>query len=243
MPPQTLLRDLGDRVRALREARGLSRRQLAARAHLSERFLAQVELGEGNPSIVSLAQIARALDTTAPDLLTPPVQRKPVALLGLRGAGKSTIGAALARKLRVPFEEVDQRVERAAGLSLQEVFVLHGEDYYRRLEREAIEGLIAGETRFVCAVSGGVVTNPPAFEALLRSASTIWLRARPEDHWNRVLEQGDRRPMSDDPRAMETLRELLERRAPLYAKAEHVVDTSRLSVAEAVDSIVRALKP
>jgi XRE family aerobic/anaerobic benzoate catabolism transcriptional regulator len=218
MRPTDLLRDLGDRVRTLRDARGLSRRELAERSRLSERFLAQVETGDGNPSVVTLAQIARALDTTTSDLLTLPVKRKPVALLGLRGAGKSTIGRALAAKLRLPFVELDQLVEDAAGLSLQEIFVLHGEDDYRRLERESLDKLLARDERFVCAASGGIVTNPQAFERLRSQATTIWLRAKPEDHWNRVIEQGDRRPMANDPLAMERMRELLTRREPLYAQ-------------------------
>lgn len=237
-----LLRDLGHRVRALRDQRGFTRRELAEKAKLSERFLALVEQGHGNPSVVSLAHIARALDTTTSELLSVPARKRSIALLGLRGAGKSTIGRALARKLHVPFVEVDQRIEEAAGLSLPEIFAMHGEDYYRRLEREVVARLFAAEERFVCAASGGVVTNPEAFEDLRRHATTIWLRASPEDHWNRVLAQGDHRPMGDDPAAMERMRQLLALREPLYARAEHVADTSARGVEETVEDLARLVR-
>jgi XRE family aerobic/anaerobic benzoate catabolism transcriptional regulator len=240
--PADLLRDLGTRVRALRDARGLTRRELAERARLSERFLAQVETGEGNPSVVSLSQIARALDTTTLDLLAAPARRKPIALLGLRGAGKSTIGRALAKKLRLPFVEIDRSIEKIAGLSLPEIFALHGEDYYRRLEREVLDALFAKGGRFVCAASGGIVTNPAALETLRQNALTIWLKAKPEDHWNRVLAQGDGRPMANDPQAMERMRELLHRREPLYALADRHVDTSELTISEIVDMLAKDTK-
>jgi XRE family transcriptional regulator, aerobic/anaerobic benzoate catabolism transcriptional regulator len=237
-----LLRALGKRVRALRDEKGLSRRALSERSRLSERFLAQVEQGEGNPSLATLAQIADALDTSPPELLASAVRKKAIVLLGLRGAGKSSIGEALAKRLRVPFVELDQRIEEAAGLSLPEIFVLHGEEYYRRLEREVIEALFREDQRCVCAASGGVVTNDEAFETLRRNAVTVWLRARPEEHWDRVLAQGDHRPMANDPLAMQRLRELLAEREPLYARADLQWDTSQHSIEETVEKLAKAVR-
>ena len=147
-----------------------------------------------------------------------------IALLGLRGAGKSTIGRRLARRLRVPFVELDRRVEEAAGLSLDEIFALHGQDYYRRLERDALELLIADDRPAVVATGGGIVTSGETYAFLRRRALTVWLRAEAEDHWNRVVQQGDRRPMADNPEAMAELRRLLAERQPSYSEAAHVVD-------------------
>jgi len=167
-------------------------------------------------------------------------ERRParvIALLGLRGAGKTTIGRRLARHLRVAFVELDRRVEEAANLSLAELFSLHGEDYYRKLERDVLQAVLAGQTPMVLATGGGLVTSPDTYALLKRSAITVWLRASPEDHWNRVLRQGDRRPMTDHPQAMSDLRSLLSAREPLYAAAAHTVDTSGLSVEHVVDTI------
>ena len=178
----------------------------------------------------------------APELLASALRKKAIALLGLRGAGKSTIGEALARKLKIPFVELDQRIEEAAGLSLQEIFALHGEDYYRRLERDVVDALARDSKRLVCAASGGVVTNREAFDALRRSATTVWLRALPEDHWNRVLSQGDHRPMANDPLAMSRMRGLLAEREPLYARADFQWDTSAHSLDESVQELAKILR-
>lgn len=214
---------------------------LGERAGLSERFLAQVESGRGNPSLRSLADIAGALATTPVALLEAKAEM--VALLGLRGAGKSTVGRALAARLGTELIELDARIEEAAGLSLAEIWELHGEAYYRRLEREALETVLASGMRAVIATGGGIVAEPGTWERLRERALTIWLRATPEAHWDRVVAQGDHRPMANDPLAMERLRSLLGDREARYRTAHHTVDTSDCdvnAVVARVEAIVRA---
>lgn len=238
-----LLGGLGRRTRALRLARGWTLREVSERSGLSPRFLVQLESGRGNISVRRLAEVARALETSAAALLTDTDQPQPsiVALLGLRGAGKTTIGRRLAKRLRVPFVELDKRIEKAADLSLSELFSLHGEDYYRRLERETLQAVLAEGRPMVLATGGGIVTSPETYALLRRSTTTIWLRAGPEDHWNRVVRQGDKRPMADHPQAMADLRMLLAEREPLYAMAEHTIVTSGLTVESVAAAITERL--
>jgi len=235
-PALDLLAALGRRVRALRRERSLSRAALAEEASLSPRFLAEVEAGRGNISIRRLDALARALGVPVARLLDapPPVR---VALLGLRGAGKSTVGRLLARRLGVRFMELDALVEEAAGLPLDELFAVHGEAYYRRVERETLERLLRGDEPFVLAVGGGLVTDGETYSLLRRGCETVWLRARPEEHMARVVAQGDVRPMSRRADALTELRGILSARTPLYAQADHAVDTSRVKPDRAAEEI------
>jgi XRE family transcriptional regulator, aerobic/anaerobic benzoate catabolism transcriptional regulator len=235
-----LLAELGRTVRQRRHRRGWTLAQAARESGLSTRFLADVEAGRGNISVVRLAQLARALACAPADLLA---SRGPVrlALLGLRGAGKSTVGRLVASRLDVPFVELDKKVEEAAGLPLAEIFAVHGEAYYRRVERETLSRLVAEGQPFVVAAGGGIVTDPESMDVLERACTTVWLRARPEDHMARVAAQGDRRPMARRADAMTELRGLLASRVPLYARAEHAVETSGVPaerVAERVAALV-----
>lgn len=242
-PPQEngdrLLRGLGAAVRHWRRRRGLSRRQLQAASGLSTRYLALLEAGDANISLRRLDELARALDLSLVQLLgSVPGHGSPrVALLGLRGAGKSTIGPEVARQLQVPFVELDGLIEQAAGLSMPQVFEIHGEHYFRRLERETLRRFLAEAGPFVLATGGGLVTEPETFALLQESCTTVWLSARPEDHYNRVLAQGDERPMAGNPHAMAELQALLAARRSLYEQAELSVDTSALTVETAVDAI------
>jgi XRE family aerobic/anaerobic benzoate catabolism transcriptional regulator len=147
------------------------------------------------------------------------------------------VGRRLARRLRIPFVELDRRIEMAANLSLSELFSLHGEEYYRRLEREVLKTVLEDSRPIVLATGGGIVTAAETYGLLRRTALTIWLRAAPEDHWNRVLRQGDRRPMADHPQAMSDLRSLLAAREPLYAAAAHTIETSGRTVDRIVEEI------
>jgi XRE family aerobic/anaerobic benzoate catabolism transcriptional regulator len=218
----------------------LTIRDLAERSGVSVRFLIQLESGRGNISVKRLADLAHALEIPTADLLREDQerQRRTIALLGLRGAGKTTIGKQLARTLHVRFVELDRRIEKAADMSLAEIFSLYGDDYYRRLERETLARLFAENRPTVLATGGGIVTSAETYALLKKSAVTVWLRATPEDHWNRVVSQGDRRPMADHPQAMADLRALLALREPLYASADHTIETS----GRPVDVIVEELE-
>jgi XRE family aerobic/anaerobic benzoate catabolism transcriptional regulator len=235
-----LLHTVGSQVKRRRADRGLTLAQLSEASGISTRFLADLEAGRANISIVNLSHVARALRTSPQELLLVP--RLPtVALLGLRGAGKSSVGAALARQLRVPFVELDEKVEEQAGLPLDEIFKVHGEGYYRRTEAEALDAFLAGGTPAVLATGGGIVASPETYERLRRSCFTVWLRARPEDHMARVESQGDFRPMARRPNAMEELRQILTARTPLYSKADLVVDTDRGTPESAARAIAKSL--
>lgn len=246
MAQHPLLDSLATTVRQLRRARGWTRRDLGAKTGISERFLADIETARANPSLLRLVELADALGTSVVQLIERPAAdasaRKPViALLGLRGAGKSSVGPELARRLGVPFVELDAAIEALAGLSLSDLFQVHGEAHYRQLEQTALREILARGEPCVLATGGGLVTSPASFALLRQHARTVWLRAKPEDHWSRVLTQGDTRPMADDARAFQSLCEILAQREPLYGQADVVVETSGREVADVAAEVSRTI--
>jgi XRE family aerobic/anaerobic benzoate catabolism transcriptional regulator len=242
IPP--VLVTLSQRARHLRQTQSLTLRALAAKSGLSLRFLMDVEAGRGNISVRRLADLAQALQTTPADLVSvhseDPSPRV-IALLGLRGAGKTTVGRRLARRLRLRFVELDKQIEQRAGLRLAEIFTLHGEDFYRRLERETLSDLLGSRQSMVLAVGGGLVTAADTYGLLLRQATTVWLKAKADDCWTRVIRQGDRRPIDQHPQAREALKQLVANRGPLYARASVTVDTSGATIQQAVERVERAV--
>jgi XRE family aerobic/anaerobic benzoate catabolism transcriptional regulator len=232
---------LATRVRKLRKARGFTRAALAERSGLSVRFLARIEASEGNVSLVRLGHLAEALGTTPGELIRADEERTRVlALVGMRGAGKSTVGPILARRLGVPFVEMDASIVEASGLPLDQIFELHGERYYRRVEREIVTRVLGRGDAVVLAASGGIVNEPTTWELLRAKATVVWLKAEPEDHWNRVVAQGDRRPMADNPDAMAELRAIHAARERLYAQAHLTVETSGVAPEDVAVAIERS---
>ena len=274
------LRQLGERVREARARRGMTRKILARHSEVSERYLAQLESGHGNISIVLLRQVAQAMGLPLADLVREgpehPVEftllvqslarleprelaearkllaasfgaaveserRHRIALIGLRGAGKSTLGARLAKKLGVPFVELDREIERISGMTLATLFDLYGQSAYRRYERRALESAIESQERAVIATGGSLVSEPGTFDLLLASCFTVWLTARPEEHMSRVVAQGDFRPMADNEAAMEDLRKILEGRRALYSKADATIETAGKSVEASLRALEAAI--
>ena len=235
-----ILKKIGRAVRDRREAEGFTRQRLAQVSGVSIRFLNDVEQGKANLSVLKLHALAEALKTPMEALLSLPLESaRPlqISLLGIRGAGKTTIGRRLAGRIGVTFVELDRKIEEKASLSLSEIFALHGEDYYRRLERPVLEDVLAEGKGCVIATGGGIVTSPETFALLKAQTTTIWLRASANDHWNRVLQQGDRRPMKGHPQAMAELRRLLTTRKRLYGTARHTIDTSALTTDQVVTEV------
>ena len=232
--------------RSRRTELGLTRKELAVRAGLSARFLSDLEAGRANIAIGRLASVAAALsvkivslvDDRSDEGLGP---KRGVGLLGLRGAGKTSLGARVSAQLGLPFVELDHRIEDAAGLSRAEIFSLHGEVYYRRLEFQCLCELLADGKACVLALSGGVVRNEPAFELAREQLTTVWLSASPEEHMARVLGQGDRRPVADRADAMDELRAILAARQPLYRLADLVVDTAGQSEDASLTTLAASL--
>ena len=252
---------LGERVRAWRHEKGVTRRALALSSGVSERYLAQLEAGRGNISVLLLRKLALAMQLPvealarengepAPELAllnrfaaTLPGEKiaaahrmliaqfgsartRRVALIGLRGAGKSTLGAKLADSLGVPFVELDREVEREAGTELGEVFSIYGQEAFRRFERRALERVLRQHDRAVIAAGGSLATDPESYEILLDHCYCVWLKASPEEHMARVIAQGDMRPFRGRSAALEEIRRLLADRGRLYARADAVVDTT-----------------
>ena len=256
---------LGDRVRSLRARKGMTRRSLATSSSVSERHLANLELGVGNASILVLRQIAVALECLPAELLgdeidspewllirdllhgrgdadlrrarvaladlfgtaaRPEARQRRIALIGLRGAGKSTLGRRLADDLGATFVELNREIERVAGHSLAEIHNLLGPAAYRRYERRALEEVVEAYPEAVIATPGGIVSDPATFNLLLSHCFTVWLTAAPQDHMRRVVAQGDTRPMAGNAEAMEDLKRILSGRAAFYRKADLTFDTS-----------------
>ena len=245
MVTDPILDQLGRTLRSHRERAGLGVSELARRAGVSRRYLTDVERGRANVTILKLASLASALRVPLADLCDipsrgPSVRR--VALVGLRGAGKSTIGRRLALDLELPFVELDQLIEERSGMRLADSFSMHGEAWYRKLEREALEAWLERSGSGVLATGGSIVTHPESWQRLLETCRVVWLRAEPDDHWKRVIEQGDTRPMASHPRAREELREILADREPLYERSHLIVDTSRTGIRGAVESVRAAVE-
>jgi XRE family aerobic/anaerobic benzoate catabolism transcriptional regulator len=261
---------LGERTKALRVRRGLTRKALAQATGVSERHLANLEYGVGNASILILFQVAQALQCSLAELVGDGAAQSPewlmlremlgtcdeatlrrvrlaaleliggepprseeaparstrIALIGLRGAGKSTLGRMLAEDLDFPFVELSREIEKLAGCSISEILGLYGQNAYRRYERRALEDAIEAYPEAVIATAGGLVSDLGSFNLLLRRCLTIWLMADAQDHMSRVMAQGDLRPMAASREAMEDLKSILASRAAFYSKADMRVDTS-----------------
>jgi XRE family transcriptional regulator, aerobic/anaerobic benzoate catabolism transcriptional regulator len=280
-PETGFLEQLGQRVRTTRALRGMSRKVLAKVSGISERYIAQLESGKGNVSIVLLRRVSQAMGAhiedlipdgeTAPDWAvirdlmrkaTPSqiaqakdilaghgasAHRQPtfagIALIGLRGAGKTTLGRILAKKLGWSFVELNKEIETQNGLSVAEIIALYGQEGFRRMEQAALKQLLTRKELTVLATGGGIVSEPLTFDLILSSFYTIWIKADPEEHMMRVRKQGDLRPMADDRSAMAELRNILVSREPLYSRAAAVVDTAGLSVDAAAARLVDSVRP
>lgn len=274
-----LLKVLGDRVRQARARRGMTRKLLARDSGVSERYLAQIETGQGNISILLLLQIARALDLPVQELVRegpePPVdlvhtmellrrlpaeelkqarqlllehfggvdsasRRDRIALIGLRGAGKSTLGALLGKQLEVPFLELDRLIEQESGVAVSAIFDLYGQSGFRRLELQCLEQVLQRYPQFVLSTGGSLVSETATFERLLATCFTVWLRTSPEGHMQRVIAQGDMRPMANNREAMADLERILMGREPFYSKADITIDTSGHTVEESFQMLSEA---
>ncbi len=238
---------LGERVRAWRSEQGVTRKALALASGVSERYLAQLEAGEGNISVLLLRKVARAMGVPVENLVREVAPReKPIALLGLRGAGKSTLGAKLAEALKLPFIELDREVEKEAGAELGEVFALYGQDAYRRFERRALERVLAHDERAVIATGGSLVTDAGTYRMLRERCLCVWLKASPEEHMARVIAQGDLRPFKGNatgrPSALDEIRQLLADRDRLYSRADVTLDTSGKTLRASLSQLLSLVK-
>jgi XRE family transcriptional regulator, aerobic/anaerobic benzoate catabolism transcriptional regulator len=275
---EEFLTGLGQRVRRIRALRGMSRKVLADASDISERYIAQLEGGMGNVSVLLLRRVAKAVGVTLDDLIgdgpddmasfrdllreAPPeaverakavlrgddtlsLHRRPVvdrvALIGLRGAGKSALGRLAAKRLRWKFIELNREVERESGFSMAEIFRLYGQEGYRRLELKALRKISVRREPMVLATGGGIVSEPATFELLVSSFFTIWLKASPEEHMARVRQQGDLRPMANEHAAMDELRTILSTREPFYARADASIDTSGRSIDSGANEILSVI--
>lgn len=259
----------------------MTRKQLARDSGVSERYLAQIESGHGNISVLVLRQLALALNMSVDVLLAedpePPVElvhtveflrrlsldelrlarqtllhqfggvdpaarHRRIALIGLRGAGKSSLGTALAGRLEMPFLELDRMIEQESGLTLDLIFDFRGQFGFRELERQCLENVLRRYPCFVLATGGSLVSEPGTFERLLSSCFTVWLRTTPEEHMQRVIDQGDMRPMANNRNAMSDLKRILVEREALYSKADIQVNTAGLTFEKSIETLIHALR-
>jgi XRE family transcriptional regulator, aerobic/anaerobic benzoate catabolism transcriptional regulator len=275
------LRMLADKIREARAQRGMTRNALAADSGVSLRFLAQLESGQGNPSILVLRRIASAMgfppDTLlsadpppaidrillmqmlkglsddevalASDLLTQHLgrdaaaeARKPyITLIGLRGAGKTTLGRRLAKQRGVPFFELDREVEREYGATIGEILQLHGQPGYRRFERQSLQTVLSENAAAVIETGGGLAADPETLPLLLEHSIAVWVRASPEEHMQRVIDQGDLRPMARSREAMRELKDILKAREPFYRQAHLHLTTSGKTADQSFEELLSLL--
>src|ERR1700728_4486535 len=281
-PAETFLAAIGREVRRHRAKRGMTRGQLAQASETSERYLAQIESGAGNPSASVLRAIAQALDLPAAALLPEtgartaalgtildllaqvPEKELPaltkeiaarvaqragadrarrIALVGLRGAGKSTLGRMLAQHLGWPFIELDRRVEEDYGASIPDLIEMAGTATFRRHERGALARVLGEHEAAIITTAGGIVANPESYALLQRRTHTVWIKARPEEHMSRVMAQGDFRPMAQNRAAMTDLVAILEARRADYARAQVELDTSGDTIEQSFAKLLRIVTP
>jgi len=270
---------LGERVRALRKRRRVTRRELARLTSISERYLADLEGGKANISIALIARVAAALETDLAALVTrngsmglayAPLgtligrlsleqQRdayrllsrhlngeaalKGIALIGLRGAGKTTLGRRLAEKFKIPFVRLSNKVEELGGMAVPELMELGGEKAYRRYENMALSEIAASAGKVVLEAGGGLVNQDATYAALLQSFKVVWIRAAPEEHMARVIAQGDMRPMAGNTQAMQDLRNILAEREPGYRRADYMLDTASRNVEDCLAELSEVCEP
>lgn len=268
---------VGNRVRKEREAKGIPRRQLSEISGVSQRYLAQLEAGEGNISISLLKRVADALDIPMGTLVTTkeveqehpevaelfqkasddirakvmsllasePIQqtrKNRICLIGLRGAGKTTLGQKASHRLDIPFVELNKVIEDQGGIPIAEVMELYGQEGYRRLEAQALQHIIDTRESLILAVAGGIVAQPEAYVTLLKHFHTIWVRTSPLEHMMRVRAQGDTRPMEGNPEAMAQLKRILAEREGEYARATAQLDTSHKRPSESTDELIDLIR-
>lgn len=274
---EPIVQRLAQRVRDARKALGLPRRELSELSGISPRYLAQLEAGEGNISVLLLERVAKALDVPIERLISaaePPAEdvarvarlyenappsvqgrvramlapqtqaamrAQRICLVGLRGAGKSTLGREAAEKLHIPFIDLTKHIEARAGMPMSEIMALYGQDGYRQFEADAVTDVIDGHEKIVMAVAGGIVEQRDTYDAVLERFHTIWLKTSPAEHMARVRAQGDMRPMEGNPEAMEQLRSLLTSRTNLYELAHAEVDTTMKPVSTSLNDLLTVI--
>lgn len=266
--------EIAQRIRSARARAGFTRKQLALASGASERYLAHLEAGTGNPSVDMLMAVAEALGIAMADLLPLGGERDPVvaeaaqllrrlppdrirdvlagledrpdgldgkgrriALIGLRGAGKSSLGMALAERINAPFFEISKEIERRYGGSIGVLLDINGSAALRRYEADVLNEICRNYSLAVIAAPGAIVADGKLYDQLLRSAWTVWLQARPEDHMNRVVAQGDLRPLAGNRAAMNDLKNILAAREADYGRADARINTSAQDFDRTLDAL------